>query len=466
MTINDLFNNSLNAWKANHGRGIEVIPSPIDIRCEVLAILYKFLTNGGLSDIYVIVPDYSTRYNLIQFLADNEVCGKDIKQAIDNKSMKVWTMSIYLKQTFRPRPRLGILYKPKSIEAGEIQFSTDSKWFITIVPTILGDNSLTRLKLPMLNGMPQKDIDTVLSTTPVEESRIAVTLPDNSEDSYKLREYEEYIQTSMNIFGSLDVLESARKGDVKCNISAASVCNMIATENGWSETLDMSVPFNVEIDKVFNPINIMERASITYNIFRYRNKLLSDSKYKIDAILDIVRENMTKKILIVNKSQEFAILVRDAINTCLDDICGCWLSNMLSIPAVDIDGNPIYLKSGPNRGERKMMGGVAQSKLNQELFNRGKLNVLSTNNAPDKSLAVDVDILIITSPMCEDVRNIQYRLSNTKFSYPLTLYSLYVKNTLEQKRLQNKVLTENHTIVKDCENDVLSENNCDIVIVE
>jgi hypothetical protein len=270
----------------------------------------------------------------------------------------------------------------------------------------------------------------------------------------------------MNIFGSLDVLESARKGDVKCNISAASVCNMIATENGWSETLDMSVPFNVEIDKVFNPINIMERASITYNIFRYRNKLLSDSKYKIDAILDIVRENMTKKILIVNKSQEFAILVRDAINTCLDDICGCWLSNMLSIPAVDVDGNPIYLKSGPNRGERKMMGGVAQSKLNQELFNRGKLNVLSTNNAPDKSLAVDVDILIITSPMCEDVRNIQYRLSNTKFSYPLTLYSLYVKNTLEQKRLQNKVLTENHTIVKDCENDVLSENNCDIVIVE
>ena len=40
-----------------------------------------------------------------------------------------------------------------------------------------------------------------------------------------------------------------------------------------------------------------------------------------------------------------------------------------------------------------------QKKLIQQLFNLGKINIISTTNSPDKELNIDVDVLIITSSL-------------------------------------------------------------------
>ena len=58
------------------------------------------------------------------------------------------------------------------------------------------------------------------------------------------------------------------------------------------------------------------------------------------------------------------------------------------------------------------MAAQAQKTYNEHMFNQNKIRVLSTNNAPDKELAVDVDIIIITSPQCESIKSYMYRMSH------------------------------------------------------
>ena len=112
------------------------------------------------------------------------------------------------------------------------------------------------------------------------------------------------------------------------------------------------------------------------------------------------------------------------------------------------------------------MGVTNQKKLIQQLFNLGKINIISTTNSPDKELNIDVDVLIITSSLCDDIKSYIYRLSKCKFNIPIILYSLYCENTLEEKAINDKQLSSNHVIVNKKDIDVKIDNNSDYCIVD
>ena len=46
----------------------------------------------------------------------------------------------------------------------------------------------------------------------------------------------------------------------------------------------MTIPINVQIDELYNPSSIRDRALQTYEIIRKRNKLLTDYDGKLDKI--------------------------------------------------------------------------------------------------------------------------------------------------------------------------------------
>ena len=95
------------------------------------------------------------------------------------------------------------------------------------------------------------------------------------------------------------------------------------------------------------------------------------------------------------------------------------------------------------------------------MFNKGDINVLSVTNSPDKELNIDVDIIIITSPLCEDIKSYMYRLSKIYFrSRLIKLYSLYCRNTSEQKMIERKSLSDNHNV----KNSFANENNSDFIV--
>lgn len=464
----EIFENAINHWRDEKGIGTAIIGHPLNDKLMVLGVLQRMYARSPTLNSVIITKSFSERQTIIEFLTqqeNSEENNEEFKKLINSSKLKVFTDNYIKNCHITSYPLLCILYRPDSACEEILDYVSKCKFKLIIMNKFLTnyeDVSKIYQVAPLLHDFQQAEVEAIRLSTPVEETQIGIDIPENSEVYKLLKYYDEYITTSLNIFGSFDIIQQANVGNQQLNISSTQICYQIAQENGWNEHLDMNIEFNIEIDKLYNPNNLKERASKTYEIIRERSKLLSDFNGKLDVILDIVRANNDKKILIINKRAEFANVITDFLNDLSDNIiCGNYHDKVDNIPAVTFTGQPVYYKSGARKGERKMMGAKAQKTLNVEKFNNDLIHVLSTNNSPDKDLAIDVDIVIITSPMCEDIKSYMYRLSKIYFrSKHIELYSLYCRNTSEQKMIEKKSLSDNHNV----KNSFVDENNSDFIV--
>ena len=469
-----LYEDAINTWasREHKGCGTILVPPPFVDKALVLRVLQKIYIAHPLAKCLIVCEKWNERQELIEYITNQEDIdnNNEFKKLINDKFLKIYTTTVTNRIPYFDTFYLTIFYRPLSYTNTANPFILGKSKFKLVVfnqyPNSELYNQITQA-CPMLTCFEQHDVDRVRTTLPVEESRIGVELPEGSEAERLLRYYDEYISTSISIFGSFDVMEQCRQGNASINVSSAQICQQIAEENGWNDHLDMSADINRQLDELFNPGNIRERASKTYEIIRDRNNFLSDYEGKFEQIYKIIKENEDKSILVINKRGDFANKVTDYINKTEGRvICGNHHPKIESLPAVDIDGKPLFYKSGDRKGERKFMGEQYQKSLNEKLFNLGRIRVLSLNNKPDKDLQVTADIIIITSPQCEEIKNYLYRLSNLYVSAEkLKLYTIYVKNSIEEQRLSNKTLSENHTLINEINTNIY-ENNSQFVIVE
>lgn len=466
----EIFVNAIEHWRESKGIGTALIPSPLNDKTMVLGVLQRIYARSPTCKTVIITTTFNERSDITEFITqqqDDEENNEEFKKLLNDGNIKVLTSDFIRKMNLNYSPLLCVLYRPETVCEEVARFVRNCKFRLIVLNHLLPNaedmNEIYKLA-PILEDFKPNVVEQIRLSTPVEETQIGIDIPEDSEDYKLLQYYNEYVTTSISIFGSFDIMQQANTGNLQLNISSMQICNQIAQENGWNENLDMSVEFNLELDRLYNPIALKERASKTYEVIRNRSQLLSDYKGKLDIILEIVRTNRTKKILIINKRADFASAITEYLNTLSEvTICHNYHDKVESIPAFDVDLNPLFYKSGARKGERKTMGAKAQKTLAMQLFNRGTIYVLSTNNAPDKDLDIDVDIIIITSPMCEDISSYIYRLSNINFrSNKIELYSLYCRNTTEQRLIENKALANNHN-VKNSSND---ENYSDFVVVD
>lgn len=296
---------------------------------------------------------------------------------------------------------------------------------------------------------------------PVEEYQVPITITDE-EELELLGKYDEFIRNSLSIFGEFANIGLALYGDSSCNISSMEYCTRLARKNGWSETLDMSVGYNKEIDKYYNPIAIQERAKLFYDIKSKRTNLVACNKSKLNKILEICKENSNKKILIINKNGDFAKTVTDFLNANLEhynnghrfyDPCYNYHDQVEGVYDVDDFGNVQVVKSGVNKGQKRIIKGKAQMSNAERYFNMNYTNILSTTNAPNAELECNIDILILTSPLCETIKSYLFRLNRVSFNMDaLIAYKLYCMDTFEVNKLSEEIPTETHKIVNLCEN--------------
>lgn len=473
ITTDELFEDALEEWKTNKGKGTAIVSYPLDDKCLLYNVLQK-VYNKNPETLTIIVLEYFVERNIIiDFLTKqaDESNNQEFKKLIEDKKIRTLSADYIENAKVRINPDLCIPYHIETLNFYVEAMIRGSKFTLTIINHLLKDidklNVLYKL-CPVLNTFNQDTVDIVRLSTPVEEIQIGVDIHEDSEDYKLLKYYDEYITTSFNLFGSFDNIELCMMGNTKLNISATTICNQIAQENGWSPNLDMSSELNVQIDELYNPNNIRDRANQTYNMIRERNNFLSDYKTKLDEIYKIVVDNPDAKILIINKRGEFANIVTDYINNKAEqEICGNYHDKCEPVPATDMDGNPLYIKSGINAGERKYYMDKAQRSFNQKRFVNDRLRVLSANNSPDKSLYIHVDIIIITSPQCKSIADYMYQLTQLHYiDNKLKLFTIYVKNSVEQSKMENKEKALVHTIVKNCENSVKIGNNYDFVIAD
>lgn len=468
MKAVDLFEQAINCWRNAKGIGSVLIPFPFNNKLMLLGVLQRIYARSPTCKTLIITEYFKDRSDIISFITqqNEKENNAEFKDLINKETLKLLTNDVVFNNVTEV-PDLFILYKPSKISNYIRPYLEKAKFKLVILNKLVSDKeSMVYLNkvVPKLNVFDEHSIKRVRLSTPVEEWRIGIDLPSDSKERELVNYYDEYISSSLSIFGSFDIIKQANVGNVALNISSAQICAQIARENGWNENLDMSLEFNIEIDKLYNPISLKERALRTYEIIRNRSQLLSDYEGKISEIINIVKDNIDKKILIINKKGEFAAKITDSINDYFEKtICLNYHDKVDDIPAVDENNIPIVYKSGVRKGEQKMMGVKAQKTNAIKNFNSNLVNILSTNNAPDKDLNIDVDVIIITSPMCEELKSYLYRLSHLYFrNDKIILYSIYCKNTIEQKKLESKELMK-HQIVKNLNDDEIIS---DFIVVD
>lgn len=473
MITDELFEKAALNWRDNKGVGTALVPTPLNNKVLIYQVLARMYSRSPTLTTVIITESFNERTDLIEFLThqDDEENNAEFKKLIDDKFIRVFTTRFIITGGWHSAASLCIWYNPIEYHLGVALYVDRCKFKLVIINKLFSKQTdITALyKLaPLLDCFKQAEIDELRISSPVEEMWVDVVIDKESED-WKLYEYYcKYIETSINIFGSFDVMQQARIGNDKLNISSATICAQIAQENGWNEYLDMSYEFNQKIDELYNPNSLRDRASQTYEIIRNRSNFVADYEGKLEKILELVKENAGDKILIISKRGEFANKVTEYLNNHSEvDICGNYHNKVDDIPAVDENGNPIFIKSGKEKGKRKYMGYRAQMTLNERKFNSDKIYCLSLSNSPDKSLDVNFDTVIITSPLCEDIKSYLYRLSNISLrSEKIKLFSIFCRNTIEEQRLFNKPLQETHIIVNKDEIMANGEINSDFLIVD
>ena len=461
------------ASKEIKGNGAIYVPKPFDDKALMFYILKCVFEKNPEAKCVILTETMAIRQEIIDYSKVFEY-GDNGNNLINNKvkdnSIRVVTTNICTRLPYNSNLYLTILYHPVTIDYRVNYVLTKSKFKLILVASYPSPSLMQEILSvsTFMDDFTKPDVDNkVHNSCPVEEMLVAIPLAEGSQTAINLKELNDYISTSLNIFGSFDIMTQCRLGNPTVNMSANEMCARIADSNGWSDSLDMSLEINKQIDELYNPLSIKERASMTYEFIRTRMNLLSDYEGKLEEIYKIVEERKGSNILIISKRSEFAEQVTKYLNDRYGfEICVSYHNKMEPIPGVDINGNPIFYKTGKQKGKRKYLGEQAQKTLNEQKFATGKSRVMSTNNAPDKDLCIPIDTVIITSPLCETIEAYMYRLDKVCIlAETLKLYTLYVKNSLENQRLNNRTIGENHKIINE-KSEYKIENNSDFILVD
>lgn len=470
MTEEELHEKSVYQWRMNKGIGAFIIPAPLDVLRPLLMILPAMYNKSPTMETDIVVADFVDKDKVTDYLLHkSEPVHSNVYSNLITKGLiKIRTVIEATVSFTYLNPNLVVIYNPKECLYCYVGLLDKAK-FKLVLSSNLFTGKLEQLNnlVPRVGSYNQASIDEIRSSRPVKEVLVPLVIDENSSLKKKLDYYNKEISTAIAIFGDFDTIKMARLGNSNTNSSSMAVCYNIARQNGWNENLDMTIQFNIEIDELYSPNALKERASGIYEIIRSRSLALASSDEKLSYILKIVEDNVDKNILIINKHGDFANEVTKYINDNTHyNSCYNYHDKVENIPAIDDNGNEVLIKSGVNKGKPKMLGVKSQKNLVQKLMNKGAIHVLSTNAAPDKDLSVNIDVVVITSPLCDTIETYLYRLSKVEFAKEVQLYTLYYKGSLEEKKLDERLVPPTHTILNKTEIEVKSDNNYDYCIVD
>ena len=454
MTNKDkLINRVITQFQKNRGKSSfycftkDVVPKIIK------EVIVNFKNKNGNIPIFIAVDSYTTRQSIIYELKHND---------IDKENIKLLSTD-YIKLNYHYNYKLIIIVGINDFDIIK-HLSNESNFTMCILTKNIMDNEFiinVRNILPNID-VAEYDKGAALDyiNSPVEERRIGVELSENDKCQYD--KYTDYINTSISILGNLDNIEKCKHGDIKLNISSVEFRNTIAKENGWREDLDTTIPFMKQIDEIYNPNTLYERACNFYTITKERRDLVTDNKCKLEYILKIIKDNPDKKILIISKRGCFANEITKYLNA--NNIkCGDYHDDIDDCIALNEYNEPIVFKSGDNKGKPKILGWQAQSTLNQQRFNANEINVLSIKNSSNVKLKIACDIVIFTSSLCNDIISVRNRFRYITFRNKLTItYKIYCIGTIEYEKLNNTINNNIINIIDNNENfiDFDEKNGC------
>lgn len=443
----------VNGFQHNRGKASlycfnnDIIPELIK------TIIVKFVNKNPGSSIFIVTDKYELRQAILKVI-NNSIAN------LNGCCLRVLTKD-YVKIQYNYRYTFTITIGVNDAYGVLEKLNRDSKFMLAILTkNIMNNQFITDVRkiLPDINtaGLVENiNSDNIYS--PVEEHLYGVDL--SYDDNIGYNKFTEYINTSISIFGSLDTITKCKNGDTENNISAVTFRNDLAHKNGWNENLDTSVDFIKQIDNIYNPNVLLERACNFFTISKQRRDLLANNAAKLEVIKNIVDANINKKILILSKSGEFAAAITKYLNNkrC---ICADYHDAIEDATLLNDAGEVIVYKSGANKGKPRIVGAQYQSTANEQRYNNGFINVLSAKCSSNTKLKIACDIVILTSALYEDIVDIKKRFTNVKFmSVPTVVYKLYCNNTIETEKLNKDKFNKMYTIIEETKNNAVYDEN-------
>ena len=136
------------------------------------------------------------------------------------------------------------------------------------------------------------------------------------------------------------------------------------------------------------------------------------------------------------------------------------------ISALEKDKTDTVYIGGVNKGQFRMLKSQAQSTLNEKRFNNGNISILSIKQSSNVELKIACDMVIFTSPLCDNIVELKTRFSNVKFGDNITkTYRVYCNSTIEEEKLLKEKMNNTIMVINDTENNLMiDEISGDIIL--
>lgn len=477
MTTNEVYESSINKWNKRGGQGTLSYDSTLDLFEPIKIILNKYYAKNPNNKVIVVVAnssridEWATKltkgFNYYDKLGSGLLQFLTIDSIIVNKRKDIVELAIFDQiDRFLESERLKVLKK----------YYIKFRYMLGVTNVAYPDGDKFGLfeVCPVIDRVTKIDVVTHGIMDGIVEYNYPVEMNDNDKVYYG--ELNQFITDTIQLFGDFDTVLRCYHGEVQAGISADYYRTKLAEEKGWSKDIDTSNEYWRNIDRYYNPNNIYERAKSFADVLRRRQQLLSDNPSKVDAIINVLKANPNKRVLIINKRSEFARQIANSINVAIENphlvkdvvpgnlfkvaetlkgqgimsdiVCVEYHPDVESQPLIDSDtGDYVRVKSGASKGTVKMFGSTSLNKMAVERFKEGKHTVVSTISSIPKEASFEMDFMIITSPECNTFSQLQYRASSLKFKDNVKIINIFLKDTKEQYKLTEKQsLTTNKII--------------------
>lgn len=455
--IKQFYETVTDKWRNNKGKGTIHCEKPFNAATLIANTIIKVKAKRPDINIFIAIYDFTFRQELIKEFDKLEI----------NHSHITCISQSYVRVNHRYNYDLVITVDINSYSILQTLCNC-SKFMLNVITDIKLQDSKTLLKVynllsPINTGISSAQAKNVVLCSPVEEHRVSVDI--SPDDRVEYDKQCAYINNIMIIIGDIRNIDRIKNGDRQLGLSGAAVRDRIARDNGWSESLDMTIPFNKQIDDAYNPTLLYEKACTVYEVIKNRRNLITDNEAKLEAILEIVNKYPNEQIIIISKRGDFASTITKYLNS-KNIACVDYHDSIEKAVAVDDNGIPILVKSGPNKGKPKIIGSQAISSANLRAYSQGYARVLSTKNSSVNGLSATCGLWIITSPLCDDIHTIKTKFAELKFTTnPNLIYSIYCSDTIESKAIVKQQSGTLHQIIEDNEKIIsIDENSGDIIL--
>lgn len=291
------------------------------------------------------------------------------------------------------------------------------------------------------------------------EFNIPLQFPDN--DKIEYREHSTIIRNVLNKFKDLYKLFRLSSGKFifESDFDLIMACysgKQIILSNGdkyymkpdlCREGIITKLSWNEDLAKEWSDEFIKELAYKFNKAMTKRNELLINNIVKLNAVIDIFKQNQVPTICF-NESTAFADIVTDAINNNINRVAICYHSNIETTPIIDPSTGDWfrYGERSVNKGKVKKFGKDSLRKLAIQGMTDGTYKFLSTARAFDEGLTLpNIEQVITTAgtanPMQYAQRNARgktvdiYNPNKVTKIYNLYFDDFYIGNNMEDREL-------------------------------